>query len=442
MPERVLAAIRARDAYVARVPEALDIGGGRARYAFEAAERYFVYGQLVDAKARYEALYRPRSCRDEVGYRAWERLIAIATVDGDVAGARALAEQSAGGDCGEGGGPGEPAPRGWAGYEAAASAMREAEGARPGAQRDAAFRRAAELYARALEQDPARAEAPEAALMGVHAWKQVGEYGQAMKMLDLFIREYGSEAVLARLEKGDPSAKPPTLPDERQYRETLRYLKAALDDRSTGHILMFDYAAAAEDYAALSENVRLAADDRRAAARNATILWTHLGDDVRAGKARAIFQRLGGSKREGFELELVILLSKAQRAAIGGGAASSDAANSTEMRARAASMGQATRELEAFVTGRGAAADAAESVSRGAFALAALARGRGDARAAARWCKATLVAWERTARDVTRREDPREVAECRDVAAFMKVPVGPATVAGAELTAGPLPAVP
>ena len=57
------------------------------------------------------------------------------------------------------------------------------------------------MYEAALLAAPARDEAPEAAINGAFAYKQVGEFGKAIGMYDKFISEYGSNERLTTLQK-------------------------------------------------------------------------------------------------------------------------------------------------------------------------------------------------------------------------------------------------
>src|SRR5688572_32398859 len=80
-----------------------------------------------------------------------------------------------------------------------------------GPARNKKWREAAAAYKAALDAAPDRDEAPEAAMNGAFAYKQVGEYDKAIAMYELFISRYGNEKKLEALQKGDPKANPPVV---------------------------------------------------------------------------------------------------------------------------------------------------------------------------------------------------------------------------------------
>ena len=58
-----------------------------------------------------------------------------------------------------------------------------------GPERNKKWREAAAAYKVALDAAPDRDEAPEAAMNGAYAYKQVGEYDKAIEMYELFISQ-------------------------------------------------------------------------------------------------------------------------------------------------------------------------------------------------------------------------------------------------------------
>src|SRR5258706_2251041 len=75
-----------------------------------------------------------------------------------------------------------------------------------GPERQKKWREAAAAYKVALDAAPDRDEAPEAAMNGAFAYKQVGEYDKAIGMYELFISAYGNDKRLDALSRGDPTA--------------------------------------------------------------------------------------------------------------------------------------------------------------------------------------------------------------------------------------------
>ena len=66
----------------------------------------------------------------------------------------------------------------------------------------------------------------------------------AIELYNLFITEYGSDAKLAVLQKGDPKTK--TNPDPKKYAERVGYLNDAYDALGTTYYSFFTYQKAAE----------------------------------------------------------------------------------------------------------------------------------------------------------------------------------------------------
>jgi tetratricopeptide (TPR) repeat protein len=96
-----------------------------------------------------------------------------------------------------------------AAYLDARQLYEKAEKMPPGPERQKTWRAAAVAYKTALDAAPGRDEAPEAAMNGAYAYKQVGEYDKAIEMYELFISKYGDEKTLQTLKNGDPKANPP-----------------------------------------------------------------------------------------------------------------------------------------------------------------------------------------------------------------------------------------
>jgi tetratricopeptide (TPR) repeat protein len=155
-------------------------------------------------------------------------------------------------------------------YMEAAEAYQEARAAADGAEREAAWRRAAQLYEEALRRDPAADAAPEAAILGADAYKQLGEFDSAISMYELLILEYGSEARLARLANGVPFLG--VSPDPRAYAERLRLVGIAFDQLVAARLVLFDHARAARLYDQMAAFTRFSPEVRGDAARNAALL--------------------------------------------------------------------------------------------------------------------------------------------------------------------------
>jgi tetratricopeptide (TPR) repeat protein len=210
VPNEVLSAICARDEYNARIPEDKDPERNGILYAFQAADWYFLYGHFDEARKRFMPIYEQRCGKDKWGYQAWEKLISMSNFEGNAAESRKLAE---GKSCAfdadsraEEDAIRKPVKQGVA-YLDARALYEKAEKMPDGPERDATWRAAAAAYKVALDAAPDRDEAPEAAMNGAYAYKQVGEYDKAIAMYELFIARYGDEKTLQKLKNGTGGAK-------------------------------------------------------------------------------------------------------------------------------------------------------------------------------------------------------------------------------------------
>lgn len=312
VPAPILAAIAAREDYIQRVPPAVDPDKNHDLYAFQAADFFFVYGQFAEARKRFEPIYNAQCGKTEWGYKAWDRLTSMANFENNTDLSRKLAEAALSHSCAinaeqklkEEALAMPTIKRGY--YIDAAKAFTKAEKMPDGPDRDAAWREAAALYKVALEKAPAHDEAPEAAMLGAFSYKKVGDYDQAIAMYTLFIKEYGSEANLSKLEKGDSSAKPPVKPDLKRFGERVKSLKQAYDALSAAYVLFFNYRTAAETYDVISKNGRFEEAARRDAARNAVLLYANIGDKDKMLSARTTLMGLAPSAEQKADIDYLV----------------------------------------------------------------------------------------------------------------------------------------
>ncbi|WP_281318174.1 hypothetical protein [Polyangium sp. y55x31] len=322
LPKVVKDAVAARDEYIQRVPPASDLSTRDPQtnqdqknsdlYAYQSAEFFFLYGNFPEARRRLEPIYAEQCGKTPFGYLAWEKLTTMANLENDVPRSRALAEAAMTKSCAvseeqklkETGIAQPTISRGY--YVDAAAKFEKAEKMPDGPERVAAWREAAALYRVALEKAPARDEAPEAAMNGAYCYKQVGDYDQAIDMYSLFIKEYGSEANLSKLEKGDDAAKPPKPADPKRYAERVKYLKQAYDALSAAYVLFFNYRAAAETYDTISRNARFEKPARREAARSAVLLYANVGERDRVIASRNAFLNLEAPVEQKAEIDYIV----------------------------------------------------------------------------------------------------------------------------------------
>jgi len=325
IPKAVMAAIAARDEYILRVPPASDLTtkdtqtGAEQKnselYAYQSAEFHFLYGHFKEAQRRFEPIYAEQCGKSPFGYLAWEKLTTMANLMNDIPRSRALAEAAQIKSCAIGEeqklkekGISQPTiSRGY--YIDAAAKFEKAEKMPDGPERVQAWREAAALYKVALEKAPARDEAPEAAINGAYCYKQVGEYDQAIEMYTLFIKEYGNEERLVKLDKGDPAAKPPQQPQPKKLAERVKYLKQAYDALGDSYVLFFNYRGAAETFDTISRNVRFEAAARRKAAKNAVLLYSNVGERDRMVASRGKFLELDPPAEQKAEIDWLVASS-------------------------------------------------------------------------------------------------------------------------------------
>ncbi|HVU05351.1 MAG TPA: tetratricopeptide repeat protein [Polyangiaceae bacterium] len=309
MPPEVMDAVRARDDYNARVPSDRDPEHNGLLYAFQAADYFFLYGHFDEAKARYTPIYEQNCGQNEWGYKAWSQLISMAAKRQDAAEATRLAQAKSCAYDEDSRAADEafrkPILQG-AAYASAQDLYKEAEKMPPGPERDKKWRQVAAAYKTALDAAPGRNEAPEAAMNGAYAYKQVGEYDKAIAMYELFIANYGNPKKLDQLQHGDPKASPPVQADPKEYERRVGFLKNAYDALANARVLFFDYPKAAETFDTISRNESFTQADQRAAAKQAMSLYASLGNTSAMGRAKDRFISLGASPKERAEADFIV----------------------------------------------------------------------------------------------------------------------------------------
>ena len=316
LPSAVMEAVTARDEYNARIPLSQDPERNGMLYAYQAADYFFVYGQFQEARRRLEPVYKAYCGQNEWGYRAWEKLISMSNFEGNAALSRSLADATSCAYDEETKRAEEqirkPVKQGVA-YLDARGVYEQAEKMAPSPERDQKWREAAAAYKVALDAAPDRDEAPEAAMNGAYAYKQVGEYDKAIAMYELFIQRYGDSATLGKLRTGDSTSEPPTQAQPQKFEERVGYLKNAHDALAAAYVLFFNYPRAAETFDSISQNEYFAGTDRRDSARQALSLYASLGDAGGMARARQRLGGLGASPREVAEADYIVATSDLKR---------------------------------------------------------------------------------------------------------------------------------
>ncbi|MCC6645409.1 MAG: tetratricopeptide repeat protein [Polyangiaceae bacterium] len=312
-------AIAARDEYVGRVPANLDPAKNGPLYQFRAGEYFYLYGQWDEAKKRLEQVYKDQCKKSKWSVEAWRQLVAMAAVKADQSGSSedllvlreiTSRESKPETSCrvGDGGGdackPGDPTCDPAlldikVAYLLAAEAFKKAQGMPDGAERNVQWKKAGSLYEAALQKDPKNKDAPEAAINGAIAYKNIGDFDKAIEMYKLFIDHYGEEKSLAKLEKGDAAEKA-------DYQKRIGYLTQAYDALASSYVLFFNYRASAETLDKIARIERFPADKRKAAARNALVLYSNMGDREKMMAAREKFLTFKPSAEDKAEADFIV----------------------------------------------------------------------------------------------------------------------------------------
>lgn len=292
LPREIEEAVAARLSYIERVPREADVDGNADLYTFQIADFNFLYGQLEEAKRHLRKLYPKRCAGSDFGARARRRLLHIATLEGDVATAEELANDQ---NC----------VRRWVcgmrtvgHYQGAFDLFQRAQMTSSGPEQDRLWRAAADAYRLGLERGPGVDEAPEAAFNGAYAFKQIGAYADAVSMYRLFLREYGAEELLTRLERGDPRAGLPRAAAGTKYIERVKFVKQAMNALAATHVLMFDDRSATAVFESIANNRRFERQPRADAAYAATLLHRGAGDRTRAAAMHQLFIGLSTDARQ------------------------------------------------------------------------------------------------------------------------------------------------
>ena len=290
IPDVIQKSMQARDEYVQRVPPERDKQAHAADYAFYSADQLYLYGHFKDAEDRFQPIYEQHCGKDALGYEAWKRLIVMSNIEKNDARSRQLAEAEKKKSCAKTDLQMQEEKKGDltdlvlqnAAFDDANRVFEQAKATPPGPKQDELWRKAGKMYEDALRAAPSHKDAPAAAINSAFCYKQVGEFGKAIDLYQLFIASYGSDDILNRLERGDPKQKIDPNPEE--YRERIKYLGMAYDALSTTYYGFFAYQRAAESFAKIATTPRFDDQRRSNAARIAMVLYSNLGD--RAGMNR------------------------------------------------------------------------------------------------------------------------------------------------------------
>jgi hypothetical protein len=286
IPPVILASMKARDEYIQHVPPERDKENHARDYAFYSAEQYYLYGHFQEAEPRYQAIYQDRCGKDPLGYEAWKRMLRMSNLQGNAERSKelALAEQKktcciTAIQCKEAPDLARDVVVN-ASFKDAHSAFQAAKDAPEGPEKKKLWEIAGKMFEDALRAAPSHQDAAEAAINSAYCYKQIGKFNEAIELYNLFIKSYGSEEILTRLQKGgtDPETKQKVGPNPTEYKTRIDYLGTAYDALSTTYYGFFSYQQAAESFGKIATNARFDDDRRSKAANIALQLYSNLGD--------------------------------------------------------------------------------------------------------------------------------------------------------------------
>jgi tetratricopeptide (TPR) repeat protein len=407
VPPAVLASMKARDEYVARVPPDKDTSKLGMMYQFDVGDVYFVYGDFANAKARFEPLYKDHCHKDEWGQKAWTKLITMAARSNDTVRARELAEADKSNSCNMGPSSGKACTKkadcgqdedcvdshckntltvdifAAAGYQDADKKFIEACGRDLKSDADRCdpmtpergkkWSEAGTLYEAALNAAPGRREAPRGAMRAAYCFKQIGDSNRAIKNYERFIGEYGKDDTLSKLETTDP----------KQYKERLSFLQLAYDEEGTTYYSFFSYPQAAAIYEKVANIRRFDSSKRKEAAKNAMILDNAIGQRDKMLSMYKIVVTLGPTSDEKANYDYLVASFDYQQWNANG----SDSGNNHTSRVNAIGA------LTSFFSSNHGNSAAAKYALEAAWRVARMKKAGGDG-SYHDWYKSTVSAWQ------------------------------------------------
>ena len=314
LPDEIRSLITAFDEYVARVPLSADPYKNQNQFAYQAGEITFLYGHFEEARKRLLPIYVAQCGKNKFGYDAWLKLVTMANLQNNFAESLKLSKAAKKKSCAyddatklrEKAISGDTIKTGF--YKEAYKAFQKAQKMEDGPERTKMWKKAASLYEGALTEAPSHQAAPEAAINGAIAYKQLGAYDKAIGMYELFIKEYGSDDKLSDVKNGNKEKG--IKADPKQYEERVGYLKQAYGALADAYVLFFDYRRAARTYDKMSAIKHFDAAYKRTAARNAVFLYANIGDRERVATTKQRFFSMQPPPSQSEKAELEWLIAK------------------------------------------------------------------------------------------------------------------------------------
>lgn len=311
VPDPIVATLREREDYVAKVPKSMDPEGNSLRYRYQVADTLYRYGRWGEATPRFEQIWHENCGKNDYGWDAWYRLVVMSNLRNDTERSIMLVKESEGSkSCAV---TAEQKTKEQvfkdatsieALYKQADDAFAAAEKETDPKLRAEKYREAAAKYEAALKVAPSKPQAPRGAMNAAYCYKQVNEYKKAAEVYRYFLDRYGKEDDLIAYRDGDP--KKGIKKDPEQFKTRLDYTKKALGELGRTYLQAFDYTSAAKHYDEVAGRTLLETGERRDAAFNAIVLQANLGNRDKMQAARKTFLTFNPSATEKAEVDFIV----------------------------------------------------------------------------------------------------------------------------------------
>ncbi len=311
VPEPVLATLREREDFIAKVPKSIDVEGSAPKYRYYVADTLYRYGRWEEATPRYEQIWRENCGKNELGFEAWYRLVVMSNMKNDTSRSIYLVNETKGPKSCAMNDEQKIKEKAFSEATNIEALFKEADDAYAAAEKEtdpkiraAKYREAAAKYEAALKIAPSKPQAPRAAINAAYCYKQVNEYKKAAEVYRYFLDKYGKEDDLIAYRDGD--AKKGIKKDPDQFKTRLDYTKKALGELGRTYLQAFDYQNAAKHYDEVANRTLLDQGERRDAAFNAVVLQANLGNRDKMLDAKKRFMTFSPTAAEKAELDFII----------------------------------------------------------------------------------------------------------------------------------------
>lgn len=311
IPDAVIATLREREDYIAKVPKSMDPEGNSLRYRFQVADTLYRYGRWGEATPRFEQIWHENCKKNDQGWEAWYRLVVMSNLRNDTERSLELTKAVEGNkSCAM---TEEQKTKQQmfteatnieALYKQAFDAYNAAEKETDPKLRAQKYREAAAKFEAALKVAPSHPKAPTGAINSAYCYKQVNEYKKAAEVYRYFLDKYGREEDLIAYRDGNPAKG--IKKDPEQFKDRLDYTKKALGELGRTYLQAFDYQAAAKHYDEVASRTLLETGERRDAAFNAVVLQANLGNRDKMLAAKKVFLGFNPSASEKAEMDFII----------------------------------------------------------------------------------------------------------------------------------------